>query len=148
MLPVFLAACIPAGSGSASQPRMVSPRPASMAPAAIEQLSTPRMSAPQVATRKAAPPPPAGTRPSMQQLPGNLAIRDEGDAPERTIGQGQRQTPNEQIYNQVADVWRSLRQQGQQPTPELIAREIGPDALARFLNTFPGSERSGKCLRC
>ncbi len=141
LLPAGLAACIPPVSETIGQPRLVSPRPATMAPATIDQLSRPRMSAPEVATRQAAPPPPAGTRPAMQQLPGNLAIRNEGDAPERTIGQDQRQAPSEQLYNQVADVWRSLRQQGQQPTPELIAREIGPDALARFLNTFPGSER-------
>ena len=49
------------------------------------------------------------------------------------------QTDERRLYAEMAEVWLLIRQRGQQPTPDLIAREIGPEALATFLDQFPGA---------
>lgn len=41
------------------------------------------------------------------------------------------------MMGQVIRAWHVIHNRGQQPTPELIAREIGPDALTAFLNQYP-----------
>jgi hypothetical protein len=62
------------------------------------------------------------------------------DAPESAIGTPE-QTPELALYQQVAQVWSTIRQRGQQPTPELIAREIGPDQLTKFLGQIPNAPK-------
>src|SRR3546814_9252810 len=71
---------------------------------------------------------------------GDAEILPNATAPETGLEQVTRRSPRADLYAEVAAVWELIRRRGQQPTPELIAREIGPDLLARFLNTFPGSE--------
>ena len=77
---------------------------------------------------------------AVPQLPSDIDVVDEGAAPENDIREGQPQSPELVLYAQVAEVWSTLRAQGLQPTPELIAREIGPDTLSQFLTEFPGAE--------
>ncbi|WP_147373672.1 hypothetical protein [Hephaestia caeni] len=79
-------------------------------------------------------------RAEVSQLPGDAEILPSAPAPEAGLEQVTRRSPQADLYAEVAAVWELIRRRGQQPTPELIAREIGPDLLARFLNTFPGSE--------
>ena len=62
---------------------------------------------------------------------------EDGDA--ETALESQQSSPEIRLYQQVAQVWATIRARGQQPTPELIAQEIGPDNLARFLDQNPGS---------
>ena len=64
---------------------------------------------------------------AVPQLPPDIEVVDEDAAPENDIREGQPQSPELVLYAQVAEVWSTLRSQGLQPTPELIAREIGPD---------------------
>ena len=76
----------------------------------------------------------------VRQLPADAEMLPSAPEPEQKLEQVTRRSPNATLYAEVAAVWELIRRRGQQPTPELIAREIGPDALARFLNSFPGSE--------
>ncbi|HVI99972.1 MAG TPA: hypothetical protein VM657_12995 [Sphingomonas sp.] len=76
----------------------------------------------------------------VAQLPGDAEILPTAPAPETGLEEITPRSPRADLYAEVAAVWELIRRRGQQPTPELIAREIGPDMLARFLNTFPGSE--------
>ncbi|MCM8732188.1 hypothetical protein ACFO8O_14585 [Hephaestia sp. GCM10023244] len=76
----------------------------------------------------------------VAQLPGDAEALSTAAAPESELEQATPRSPRADLYAEVAAVWEVIRRRGQQPTPELIAREIGPDMLARFLNTFPGSE--------
>src|SRR3546814_4117621 len=78
-------------------------------------------------------------RAEVSQLPGDAEILPNATAPETGLEQVTRRSPRADLYAEVAAVWELIRRRGQQPTPELIVREIGPDLLARFLNTFPGS---------
>lgn len=74
---------------------------------------------------------------AIGQLPSDAeAPADAG--PEMNIGLSEG-GPDASLYDQVAEVWTMIRRRGMQPTPELIAREIGPDALARFLDQYPGA---------
>src|SRR3546814_1386674 len=79
-------------------------------------------------------------RAEVSQLPGDAEILPNATAPETGLEQVTRRSPRADLYAEVAAVWELIRRRGQQPTPALNAREIGPDLLARFLNTFPGSE--------
>ncbi len=45
------------------------------------------------------------------------------------------------LHLKVSGAWRLVRSRGQQPTPELMAQEVGSEQLARFLSIFPGSEK-------
>lgn len=76
---------------------------------------------------------------NVEQLADDLELSADQEAPEAHMVRKQ-QSPEERLYRDVADVWETIRRRGQQPTPELIAREIGPDALARFLDQNPGAE--------
>lgn len=75
----------------------------------------------------------------VAQLPSDLEVpEDNNSQPELSISQPII-SPEAALYEQVADAWQVIRQRGQQPTPELVAREIGPDALARFLDQNPAA---------
>lgn len=76
----------------------------------------------------------------MTQLPADTEAAGAAPNPEAALEDPTDRSPRKDLYREVATVWEAIRRRGQQPTPELIAREIGPDNLARFLTTFPGSE--------
>ena len=46
-------------------------------------------------------------------------------------------TPARTLTAEVIAAWSLIRERGQTPTPDLIAREIGPDKLAEFLASSP-----------
>ncbi|PZU57583.1 MAG: hypothetical protein DI547_12930 [Sphingobium sp.] len=75
----------------------------------------------------------------IEQLPRNARLTDDDANPEQEIGVVDSADGRRALYDEVAGVWQTIRQRGQQPTPELIAREIGPEALSQFLNSFPGA---------
>lgn len=77
---------------------------------------------------------------AMGQLPDDIEVSEGDQGPETSLV-SDRVSPRAELYTEVAEVWAALRKQGQQPTPELIAREIGPDTLTRFLDQFPGAEQ-------
>ncbi len=73
------------------------------------------------------------------QLPGDLEVPDDdGTGPEQAISRPI-QSPEAKLFGRVAEAWQLIRERGQQPTPELIAREIGPDQLATFLDQNPAA---------
>jgi hypothetical protein len=76
----------------------------------------------------------------MTQLPADTEAVGPTPNPEAALEDPTDRSPRKELYREVAAVWEAIRRRGQQPTPELIAREIGPDNLARFLSTFPGAE--------
>lgn len=76
----------------------------------------------------------------VDQLPQNLTLRADATPPESALDGGGGHA-SDSLYREVAAVWQAIRQRGQQPTPELIAKEIGPENLARFLTLYPGAER-------
>jgi hypothetical protein len=81
--------------------------------------------------------PAAQSRTAMNQIPADLRMAEAvKDTPENAVV-GEGRSPEQDLYNQVARVWTTIRQRGQQPTPELIAREIGPDQLTKFLGQVP-----------
>lgn len=77
---------------------------------------------------------------AVSQLPPDAVVPLATPAPETDLANAHTVSPEATLYGQVAAVWEVIRRRGQQPTPELIAREIGPDMLSRFLTQFPGSE--------
>jgi hypothetical protein len=77
---------------------------------------------------------------AVSQLPPLLEIGPNETAPETEL-EAAPVDPDRALQAEVLRTWQSLRQRGQQPTPELVAKEIGPEALARFLATSPGAER-------
>ncbi len=77
----------------------------------------------------------------VTQLPADAELDPSATGPEVDLGAVTHHSPEADLYAEVAAVWLLIRRRGQQPTPELIAREIGPDMLAKFLNSFPGSEK-------
>ena len=77
---------------------------------------------------------------AVPQLPPLLEVDTNETAPETEL-EAAPVDPDRALQAEVLRAWQSLRQRGQQPTPELVAKEIGPEALARFLATSPGAER-------
>ncbi len=77
---------------------------------------------------------------AVDQLPDTIDLPGDAAGPEAGLAAVPPERPRDSLYLEVANAWEMIRRRGQQPTPELIAREIGPDMLARFLNQFPGSE--------
>lgn len=69
------------------------------------------------------------------QLSGNLEARSDADAPEQGLREGE-VDPGLLLYQRATDAWKIIRQRGQLPTPELMAREMGPEHLASFLERF------------
>lgn len=85
----------------------------------------------------------AGTTPrtaEVNQLPPDATVSDDRSAPEPGLEIAPRH-PKGDLYREVAQVWQQIRHRGQQPTPELLAKEIGPEALARLLAAYPNPER-------
>lgn len=80
------------------------------------------------------------TNPTLvQQLPPTLEAPAEHSHGEGNLVRGdERKT----LAGEVARTAELMRQRGQQPTPEALAREIGPDALATFLDQDPASQGS------
>ncbi|MGL5837947.1 MAG: hypothetical protein ACRCY3_05530 [Sphingorhabdus sp.] len=71
----------------------------------------------------------------VDQLPETLEPASDGDE-----GQlGRTAAPERTLTSEVLAAWSLIRERGQTPTPDLIAREIGPDKLAEFLATNPAA---------
>lgn len=70
---------------------------------------------------------------SVSQLPEDLEADDAAAESEPSLA-SQDKTD---LTGEVARAFELIRERGQQPTPELIAREIGPDRLAAYLNQNP-----------
>jgi hypothetical protein len=47
--------------------------------------------------------------------------------------------PARTLTSEVLAAWSLIRERGLTPTPDLIAREIGPDKLAEFLASNPAA---------
>ena len=69
----------------------------------------------------------------VNQLPSTL--QSDGDDKEDTLVS--KTSPGASLTADVVEAWNQIRQRGQTPTPDLIAREIGPDKLAEFLASSP-----------
>lgn len=72
---------------------------------------------------------------AFNQLPSNL--QQSKDANENELAS--KSSPEASLTADVLRAWNQIRERGQTPTPDLIAREIGPDRLAEFLATSPGA---------
>ncbi|MBB4640103.1 hypothetical protein HNQ99_000383 [Rhizorhapis suberifaciens] len=71
---------------------------------------------------------------SVPQLPNTLDAPREAPKGEAVLATG---GEKKDLAAEVARALEFIRQRGQQPTPEILAREIGPDALAAYLNQDP-----------
>lgn len=71
---------------------------------------------------------------SVSQLPNTLDAPREAPKGEAALASGGEE---KDLAAEVARALEFIRQRGQQPTPEILAREIGPDALAAYLNQDP-----------
>lgn len=102
---------------------------------AVEQLPSPRRANPDVDIPDL--PRSKGENPtSIRQLPEMLDAPVGKSAGEETLAQstgGDRY----RLVEEVARVAEMLRARGQQPTPDALAREIGPDALTEYLSVDP-----------
>ncbi len=74
-------------------------------------------------------------RVAFNQLPSNL--EQSKDANENELVS--KTTPEANLTADVLRAWNQIRNRGQTPTPDLVAREIGPDRLAEFLATSPAA---------
>jgi hypothetical protein len=74
-------------------------------------------------------------RVAFNQLPSNL--EQSKDAKENELVS--KTTPEANLTADVLRAWNQIRSRGQTPTPDLVAREIGPDRLAEFLATSPAA---------
>lgn len=72
---------------------------------------------------------------AFNQLPPNL--QQSQDANENELAS--KSSPEASLTVDVLRAWSHIRERGQTPTPDLIAREIGPDRLAEFLATSPAA---------
>lgn len=75
---------------------------------------------------------------TIGQLPADAEPLNDDDNMENSLAADDI-APGGRLYAEVAEVWTMIRKRGLQPTPELIAREIGPDALTQFLDLFPAA---------
>ena len=73
----------------------------------------------------------------VAQLPDTARAVD-GESDEEALFAA-RTTPTRTTSAEVARAFEVIRSRGQVPTPELIAREIGPDALQAYLQANPGA---------
>lgn len=71
----------------------------------------------------------------FSQLPQDL--QQSNDANENDLAS--KSSPEATLTADVLRAWSQIRGRGQTPTPDLIAREIGPDRLAEFLATTPAA---------
>lgn len=104
--------------------------------AEIEQLSRPRTAPSDLAVPNVAPAAKATNPALVQQLPPTLDAPTDHSTGEDTLVRGD---DRKTLASEVARAAELMRQRGQQPTPEALAREIGPDALAAFLNQDPAA---------
>lgn len=103
----------------------------------VDQIVLPQASSGDGDFQIAAAPAAQNGQAQVGQLPGDLEVPDDdGTSPESAISQPI-QSPEAALISRVAEAWQVIRGRGQQPTPELIAREIGPDQLATFLDQNP-----------
>lgn len=72
---------------------------------------------------------------AFSQLPSDL--QQSKDANENELAS--KSSPEASLTADVLRAWSQIRERGQTPTPDLIAREIGPDRLAEFLATSPAA---------
>lgn len=70
---------------------------------------------------------------SVSQLPETLEANETAAETEPALASNEKSD----LTGDVARAWEVIRERGQHPTPELIAREIGPDRLAAYLNLHP-----------
>ncbi|WP_313807905.1 hypothetical protein [Sphingobium sp.] len=101
----------------------------------VEQLSRPQAPDRDIAVPNVAPPR-NGNPAQVSQLPSTLDAPRESGKGEATLVKGD---DRRDLAGEVARAAEMLRQRGQQPTPEALAREIGPDALAAYLNQDPSA---------
>ena len=100
---------------------------------AIDQISLPDLSAQQIESDQVALS--ADSAPSLTQLPEGL----EPVASANEDQLGETAAPPRSLTRDVLVAWETIRGRGQTPTPDLVAREIGPDRLAEFLATVPAA---------
>jgi hypothetical protein len=72
---------------------------------------------------------------TVNQLPRYLEPLSDDDVPEAPAPSTA--TRDSRVRDDIARAIQTIRDRGQQPTPELIAREIGPEAITAFLNDNP-----------
>lgn len=72
---------------------------------------------------------------AFNQLPSDL--QQSKDSNENELES--KSSPEASLTADVLRAWSQIRGRGQTPTPDLIAREIGPDRLAEFLATSPAA---------
>jgi hypothetical protein len=72
---------------------------------------------------------------AFNQLPSDL--QQSNDANENELAS--KSSPEASLTADVLRAWNQIRGRGQTPSPDLIAREIGPDRLAEFLATSPAA---------
>ena len=71
----------------------------------------------------------------VSQVPVGSAARGNGGEDALRADTG----PPATLTGDVVAAWNLIRSRGQTPTPDLIAREIGPGKLAEFLATSPAA---------
>ena len=96
---------------------------------APDQKASSAVSAPNITTS------PVRDPADVPQLPQTLEAPRESARGEAVLSSGEDSKKN--LAAEVARAVEFIRQRGQQPTPETLAREIGPDALATYLNQDP-----------
>ena len=101
----------------------------------VEQLAHPQPHASDLAVPNVAAPR-NGNPAQLPQLPPTLEAPRESGKGEASLVKGD---DKRDLAGEVARAAEMLRQRGQQPTPETLAREIGPDALAAYLNQNPSA---------
>lgn len=111
------------------------PQPEAKKDVDVEQLAVPGghvrdMDIPNVASGKGADPS------QISQLPPTLDA-PVGASKGEDVLKGGDQHDRRRFADEVARVAGTLRERGQQPTPEALAREIGPDTLAQYLSVDP-----------
>jgi hypothetical protein len=81
----------------------------------------------------------AGGAIGVDQLPEGLSAQIGSNKPKSNDGLEIQNQPS--LFQSVSAAWHLVRSRGQQPTPLLMAQEVGSEQLARFLNNYPGSEK-------
>lgn len=106
-----------------------------LASAALAGMSAAQQSDVVGAEQIAGPPQTSRDTVNVIQLPPGLEPLARGD--EEALGKADAPPPS--LTADVIAAWNLIRARGQTPTPDLIAREIGPDKLAEFLATTPAA---------
>jgi|GEM_PF-1520216 len=98
-----------------------------------EDLAVPQIAGPTTGAQAVAVEPVGGPDRStaVAQLPPDAVPRD-GDEPEPARPASR---PDGTASAEVLRAWYAIRARGQEPTPELVAREIGPEAISEIFGT-------------